>query len=609
MGTERAGVPVSEPDDAVLAVLDALPLPSLLVGADAVVRYSNAAWRSAVELLDDDRLRCAHGETDYFEVVRRLGDDPATQAFAGRMAALFRGELAVVEHEYGLACPGGTRWYRLEAAPIGGGDRFVVTHTDITARVRASRESAWLARHDPLTTLPNRSHLHQLVDAELRREGRGPMSLLLLDVDGFSDVNDASGHEAGDELLRQVAARLRRVARGSDVVGRLGDDEFLLVSPDCPGDCAVTVAQRCQEALAATPFTVAGRVVRLGVSVGVATAAPGAAGLAAAGLVRDADLALSAARASGRGAVRAFSPELRLAAERRAVLGVELERAIEAGELVLHYQPILHLPTGEFNGVEALVRWQHPERGLLPPGEFLAVAEQYDLLVPLTRWVLREATRQNVAWREQGLDLVTGVNLSARHLSTGTLVDDVLTALAESGMPPSNLVCELTETSVAEDPECAALQLAELRRNGVEVSIDDFGSGFSSIGQLVNLPTGVLKIDRSLVAFPEGRRHHAAAAIAAVVALGRACGIQSLAEGVETAEQLQLAAELGCSFAQGYHLARPMPAAEATGWLAARGGGPTRARSCPPGTRCCPGAEPRAGSRSGERTTLVRRGC
>ncbi|WP_051683957.1 bifunctional diguanylate cyclase/phosphodiesterase [Blastococcus sp. URHD0036] len=566
----RTSVP--DPGDAVTAVLDALPLPSLLVDSHGLVRYSNSAWRYWLDALGDERLRCAHGHTRYFDLVARLGDDPEIRAFTDRMAALFRGEVARVEHDYGLACPGGARWYHLEAAPIEGGSRFVVTHADVTARVRASRESAWLARHDPLTTLPNRSHLHQLVDAELRREGRGPLSLLLLDVDGFSDVNDASGHEAGDELLRQVAARLRRVARGSDVVGRLGDDEFLLVSPDCPDDCAATVAERCQAALTAEPFSVGGRVLRLGASVGVATAAVGT-DAGAAGLVRDADLALSAARASGRGGLHSFTPELRAAAERRAALGVELERAIEGGELVLHYQPIQHLPSGEFTGVEALVRWQHPERGLLPPGDFLPVAEQYDLLLPLTRWVLHAAAAQAAEWARHGSVLVVGVNVHARHLSTGTLVDDVFAALAVTGLPPEQLVVELTETSVAEDPVCAAAQLAELRRRGVEVSIDDFGSGFSSLGQLVTLPTGVLKIDRSLVAFPEGRRDHAAAAIAAVVALGRACGIRSLAEGIETADQLALATELGCTFGQGYHLGRPMPAAEVPGWLLAHNGG------------------------------------
>ncbi|WP_409331935.1 putative bifunctional diguanylate cyclase/phosphodiesterase [Trujillonella humicola] len=559
-------------DDAALAVLDALPLPALLLDAAGVVRHANTAWRTEVAALDDPRLVCLPGRTRYVDLVSGLGDDAATRAFLGRMRDLLRGELDEVRHDCALDCPGGTRWYQLVATPVGGTGSVIVTHTDVTARVRADRASTWLARHDPLTALPNRSHLHRLVDAELQRPGRGPVSVLLLDVDGFTDVNDSLGHGVGDELLRQVATRIGRCARASDHVGRLGGDEFLLVSPDCPPEGATLLAERCRAALA-EPFAVAGHTVRLGASTGIATTAAGASPAHAACLVRDADLALAAAKAGGPGGVRVFAPALQLAARRKVALRTELEQAIESGGLVLHHQPILHLPTGRYTGAEALVRWQHPERGLLPPGEFLPVAEQYDLLVPLTRWVLREAARHNVAWRRQGLDLVTGVNLHARHLSTGTLVDDVLAALEEAGMPPVNLVCELTETSVAEDPDSAAVQLAELRRRGVEVSIDDFGSGYSSLGQLVNLPTGVLKIDRSLVAFDGDRHRHAAAAIAAVVALGRACGIQSLAEGVETAEQLALVTELGCAYAQGFHLARPMPAAEVPGWMAARGSG------------------------------------
>jgi EAL domain-containing protein (putative c-di-GMP-specific phosphodiesterase class I) len=220
--------------------------------------------------------------------------------------------------------------------------------------------------------------------------------------------------------------------------------------------------------------------------------------------------------------------------------------------------------------VEALVRWQHPERGLLAPGEFLPTAEAHGLMTPLSRWVLGAATRQIAEWSRIGLELVVGVNISADQFSGGTLVEDVFAALQDAGVPPELLIIELTETSVAEDPERAAEQMAELRRRGVEVSIDDFGSGFSSLGQLVTLPCGVLKIDRSLVNYTEGHRDRAAAAIAAVVALGQACGIRSLAEGVETAGQLMLAAELGCTFAQGFHIARPMPAAALPGWVAAQ---------------------------------------
>jgi EAL domain-containing protein (putative c-di-GMP-specific phosphodiesterase class I) len=206
---------------------------------------------------------------------------------------------------------------------------------------------------------------------------------------------------------------------------------------------------------------------------------------------------------------------------------------------------------------------------MLGPGEFLPVAEQYELVDPLTRWVLGEATRQAAEWYRMGMPLLIGVNVSATTLASGTLVGDVADALAASGLPPEQLIVELTETTVAEEPERAAAQFAALRVTGVEVSIDDFGSGFSSLGQLVNIPAGVLKIDRSLVAGAE-ERSQSAAAIAAVVALGRACGMRTLAEGVETEEQLALATELGCTFAQGFHIARPMPAEDVAPWVARR---------------------------------------
>jgi EAL domain-containing protein (putative c-di-GMP-specific phosphodiesterase class I) len=283
-----------------------------------------------------------------------------------------------------------------------------------------------------------------------------------------------------------------------------------------------------------------------------------------------------AAKAAGRNGIRTFTPELRTAAARRLLVAAELREAIDEGQLVLHYQPTLHLGTGVPTGVEALVRWQHPERGLLPPGEFIALAEQHDLIAPLTRWVLRTATRQAVAWQRAGLSLVTGVNISAAHFAAGTLVHDVAAALADSGLPADRLLVELTETCVAEDPERAAAQLALLRVSGVEVAIDDFGHGFSSLGQLVSLPAGVLKIDRSLVAGADGLSSQSGAAIAAVVGLATAFGMRCLAEGVETSVQLATAAELGCTHAQGFHIARPMPAEDVLDWMTARRAGRTR---------------------------------
>jgi diguanylate cyclase (GGDEF)-like protein len=390
-------------------------------------------------------------------------------------------------------------------------------------------------------------------------------------VDGFKDVNDTLGHEVGDHLLRELAGRLTSRTRTEDTVGRLGGDEFVVLCRSCDVDGALALAERFQSTFD-EPFRLAGRSARLTVSIGVATASAEDTGVRSTDLVRDADLAMYAAKAAGRNRVRVFSPELRAAVEQRVLVAEELREAIDTGQLVLHYQPVLYLPTGEVTGVEALVRWQHPRRGLLMPCDFIPLAEQNGIIVPLTRWVLGEAARQTAIWEQAGLPLLTGVNISAAHFATGTLVSDVGDALAAAGLAPERLVLELTETSVAEDPLRAAAQFAQLRISGVEVSIDDFGSGFSSLSQLVSIPAGILKLDRSLIAGSEHRRRESAAAIAAVVGLARACGMRSLAEGVETADQLALAQELGCTYAQGHHIARPMPAADVARFLAGHPG-------------------------------------
>ncbi|SEO75161.1 putative bifunctional diguanylate cyclase/phosphodiesterase [Trujillonella endophytica] len=555
-------------DAAVSAVLDALSSPALLLGTDGRIRHANGGWHAKVAALADDRLAEVHRTTDYVGLTRRLARTPEALAFADRLDALLRGDLDEVRYDYTISSPGCCRWYRLTATRLDVADRIIVTHVDVTAEVQASRETDWLSRHDRLTELPNRAYLHDLLDGELRRTNRGPVSLLVLDLDGFAEVNDTLGQEAGDALLREVAGRLRALARGGDSVARLGGDEFVLLCPDTGADGLEALAERCRTELA-RPFTPCGRTVRLSACIGLVTTG-GATGAGSADLVRDAGLALHAAKTGGHDRLRRFTPDLLAAAAQRAGLAAELREAIPAGQLVLHYQPIMYVPTRACTGVETLVRWQHPTRGLLGPGEFLPTAEQHDLMLPLTRWVLRAAAEQTVEWQRRGLSLVTGVNVHAGHFATGTLVTDVLGALADAGLPPSQLVIELTETAVAEDSEAAAAQFRELRRAGVEVSLDDFGSGFSSLSQIVSMPAGIIKIDRGLVGFAPGRRRRSAAAIAAVVAMGAACGMRTLAEGVETAEQFDLAVELGCTFAQGYHLARPMPADELFAWMAAR---------------------------------------
>jgi diguanylate cyclase (GGDEF)-like protein len=550
------------------AVLDALPSPTLLVDAEGTIVLVNEAWASAAEFVDDDRLRVGVGG-DYFAMALRVRDDDGTRLLIEAVREVSRGERETAWADYPVAHPTGTRWYHLQCARVDQAGHFVVTHTDVTSRVKAEKASAWQARHDSLTELPNRAHLHELIDAELKRPGRGPVAVLFLDVDGFKDVNDSLGHDVGDELLRQVAARLTSVTRSEDTVGRLGGDEFVVLCRDSDADGAEILGRRIQGTFE-TPFDLAGRTVQLSASIGIAdVAAAGLSRIRSTDLVRDADLAMYAAKAAGRNRVRVFSPDLRSTVQQKMQLAAELRDAIDAAQLVLHYQPVVHLATGACTGVEALVRWQHPQRGLLPPSEFIPLAEQHELIVPLTRWVFRTAARQAVAWSVAGLPLMMGVNISAEHFAAGTLVDDVAEALAESGLAPSRLLVELTETSVTEDPERAAAQLRELRVSGVEISIDDFGSGFTSISQLASVPAGVLKIDRSLVAGTDSGSAQSAAAMTAVTGLASAFGMRSLAEGVETAGQLAAVAELGCSFAQGFHIARPMPAEQLTDWLRA----------------------------------------
>jgi diguanylate cyclase (GGDEF)-like protein len=552
------------------AVLDALPSPTLLIDAAGTILLANTAWRNAAEVLGDDRFRIGVGD-DYFGMAMQLRGDAHTLAIIEQVRELSRGELAVVAADYELPHPEGTRWYHLQASRVDQAGHIVVTHTDVTSRVRAERATAWRARHDHLTELPNRAYLHELIDDELQRPDRRSIAVLFLDIDGFKDVNDSLGHEVGDELLRQLAARLVAATRGQDIVGRLGGDEFVVLCRDCDTEGAEILAQRFHSAFE-QPFELAGRTLPLGVSIGIAGVArteqrPGR----AMDLVRDADLAMYAAKEAGRNRVRLFTSELRLAAQQKIELAGELRDAIENGQLTLHYQPVLHLPTGEVDGAEALVRWNHPVRGLIPPDEFIPVAEEYELIDDLTRWVLGTATRQAAEWDRSGRPLIVAVNISAANLTAETLGDDVAEALITSGLPPELLVIELTESTVAENPERAAAQFAALRIAGVETAIDDFGTGFSSLAQLVNIPAGVIKIDRSLVTGAAHRGSQAAAAIAAVVGLGQACGMRSLAEGVETAEQLALARELGCTFGQGFHIARPMPAEEFARWVAARG--------------------------------------
>ena len=452
------------------------------------------------------------------------------------------------------------------------------TNHDVTERKALEERLEHQAFHDPLTGLPNRSLLmdrltHAFSRAE-RREG-AKVAVLFFDLDDFKYVNDTLGHGAGDRLLAAAAGRLEGCVRPGDTVARLGGDEFAVLLEDAEGTGeAVRVAERAVGALR-DPFDLGGREVFCGTSVGVALGAAGDPRGRPEDLLRKADLALYEAKRGGKARHAVFDP----GAERRAVRRLELEnglrRALERDELVVLYQPVVALDTGRTVGFEALVRWEHPERGLVPPCEFVPLAEENGLIVPIGRRVLREACRRVRDWQDRypsrppGPPLIVGVNLSARQLSHPDLLADVEEALAEARLDPAWLTLEITESAVVGNEERHVDALRKLKDLGVRLAIDDFGTGYSSLSYLRRLPVGMLKIDRSFV---EGIGRDGAeeneVVLSGVVGIAHGLGLRVLAEGVETPEQLARLKTLGCDLAQGHLFSGPLSGGAASRFLA-----------------------------------------
>jgi diguanylate cyclase (GGDEF)-like protein/PAS domain S-box-containing protein len=449
----------------------------------------------------------------------------------------------------------------------------VLNGRDVTERIKLEEQLTHQAFHDSLTGLANRALFRDRLDHALARASRSDLqvAVLLVDLDGFKQVNDSLGHDAGDELLREVAGRLEQVVRASDTAARFGGDEFALLLEDVDEQDAVALAQRILDALA-VPIAIADREVALGASIGIVVR-PGPAGSEE--LVRDADIAMYAAKDGGRGRYEVFSPEM--ARQFGELLGIEheLRLALERGEFSLHYQPQIDLATATIVGTEALIRWQSPTRGLVPPARFIPIAEATDLILPLGSFVLREACAQAGRWRRAGLvadSFVTWVNVSTKQLGRGELPTLVGEALAAAALPPTALGLEVTESAVVDAGAAgdrARAELEALHRRGVRIAIDDFGTGFSSLGQLRHLPIDTIKVDRSFV---QGAEHGSkdAAITASLVNLAHALGLVAIAEGVESEAQLRSLRDLGCDLGQGYLFARPAPP-EQVGRLLARG--------------------------------------
>ncbi|WP_407345327.1 putative bifunctional diguanylate cyclase/phosphodiesterase [Pengzhenrongella phosphoraccumulans] len=447
---------------------------------------------------------------------------------------------------------------------IGG---LVLTGHDITNQQALQQELEHRALHDPLTGLPNRALLADRFAQALRTARRGPdvVGLLLIDLDRFKEINDTLGHHYGDQLLIQVGSRFGEVLRESDTIARLGGDEFAVLLPELTGiEDATAVAHKLQGALRRS-FNVEG--VELDVEASIGVVVSGEHGADATILLQHADIAMYAAK-EGNLRVSTYDPQIDAHTPQRLALLGDLRRALRIGELLLHYQPKVNLRTRAISGVEALVRWQHPERGLLQPGDFIPMAENTGLIGPLTHYVLDLALGQARRWADNGAPLQVAVNLSARNLLDDHLDQKVADLLAEHGVPAHLLKLEVTESAIMIDPTRAKDVLHRLVAQGIEVSIDDFGAGYTSLGQLKNLPITELKIDLSYVRTMD-RDTRNSLIVQSVIELGHNLGLRVVAEGVENPAILARLTTYDCDVAQGYHLSRPLPADAFNSWRTA----------------------------------------
>ena len=435
---------------------------------------------------------------------------------------------------------------------------------DLTERHRSARRIAHMAHHDALTDLPNRSLLRERMEQALVHVGRGEtLAVLCLDLDRFKEVNDALGHPVGDGLLKVVAARLLECVRETDTVARLGGDEFAVLQSSVPQPIGATMlASRIIEALGA-PYTIDDHQVVVGASVGIALSPNDSTD--ADELLKSADMALYRAKSEGRAGYRFFERDMDTRMRERRALEMDLRQALTKGEFQIHYQPIVNLERNEFSGFEALLRWQHAEKGLVSPADFIPIAEETGLIHSIGEWVLREATRVAAGWPEH---LKIAVNLSPAQFKNKGLVDVVFSALATSGLGRGRLELEITETVLLRDTETTLGMLRQLQDIGVRIAVDDFGTGYSSLSYLRSFPFDKIKIDRSFVNGISPDNTESLAIVRAVTQMGASLGMCTTAEGVETASQLDAIRAEGCTEVQGYFFSPARPAHEIAGLLA-----------------------------------------
>jgi diguanylate cyclase (GGDEF)-like protein/PAS domain S-box-containing protein len=555
----------SEPVDRYRALIEEIPALTYVAWADetgsrayvspqlqAMTGFSPAEWLSEPDMW----MKRLHAH-DRERVLRQFRDACAS---SGRFASEYR----LLDRE------GRILWWRDEGRALPGPDgttRFVRGFVlDVTEQKLAEQSLHRMRFYDQLTGLPNRVLL-------LHRLGRGladaastggQLALLIVALDRFREVGNTLGHHNSDLIVRDLAARLGEVLGTADQVARLRGDEFGILIPDADGRLAKRVAGQTLAALE-RPFMVQGLPIEVSASVGMAVAPDH--GSEAERLLRRADAAVQAARKLGSGSSVLYSEAHEPHDPSRLALLGELRQALDANQLVLHYQPKVDLRTRKVVGAEALLRWTHPRRGLVPPDEFIPLAEQTGLMRPLTRWVLDRAVGEARRFKRDGRDLKVAVNVSARNLHDAQIVDQVADALLTHDMPAERLQLEVTESAVMSDVSRAADVLGALTRRGVTVSIDDFGTGYSSLSLLRRLPVGELKIDRTFVKGMDGNGGEDTAIVRSTSELAHNLGLSVVAEGVEDQKTLDALTRMGCDHAQGYHIARPMPADELVRWL------------------------------------------
>jgi diguanylate cyclase (GGDEF)-like protein/PAS domain S-box-containing protein len=540
-------------------------IPDNIYFKDKESRFTRISRHMAAWLgLGDPAEALGKTDFDFFTT------EHADQAFRDEQDILRTGVPLVNVHEKETFPDGSVRWVSTTKMPLHDVAGNIVgtfgISRDITEYKRIADQLERQGLYDALTNLPNRALFVNRIEHLFRRAERQPgislpFAVLYFDVDRFKGINDSFGHHAGDDLLREIARRLERSLRPGDTLARLGGDDFAILLEDLRnGTDAIHVAERIQQDLAA-PFSVEGSDVYCSASIGI-TLGP-AAYTQPQEMLRDANTAMYRAKAKGRSAHLIFDSDMHMRAVSQLRIETDLRRALERHEFIVHYQPIVDLGARKLSGFEALIRWKHPQRGLVPPGEFIPVAEETGLIQPMGLWVMQESCRQIRAWQDRGgTPMRISVNLSGHQLAEPHLVEHVRQTLQTAGIDPRLLAVEVTESALVRDMAAAAAVLAELRALKVHVSVDDFGTGYSSLSYLQNLPVDTLKIDRSFVKTmdQEGGRLEI---VRAIITLAHSLGMSVVAEGVETRGQLDALTALKCNGAQGFFFAKPLPPEEA----------------------------------------------